>query len=508
MLAHLPHATTALAALAASFGPNRRGLPALPTRASEDHSELMEHLTALDASFLEVEDSDPHVNLAIASVSIVAGPVPQYDELVAAFAERVRAIPRCTQVLHTHPLDLGSPEWVGDAHFDISHHVHRVALPEPGDDAELFKMIATVMQPRLDRERPLWECWIIEGLTDNRWAILMKLHHCIADGIATTQMLAKLSDSGVGDTFAKSIRAAKESDNPALRLQPISMNPLTWFGGMWRTAVAGANVAEHAAMGVAELTAGLLSSPPESSLSGPVTTMRRYAAARVRLAEMQKVSRAFDVTLNDVALTAITDSYRSLLLSRGEQPHHDSLRTLVPVSVRSMKDFQRTDNRVSAMLPLLPIDEADPVKQLELVHSRLMTAKSSGQREGATALLAAVNSVPFTLSAWTMRMLTRLPQHAVTALATNVPGPRSRQQLMGREVLEILPVPPIALQLRTGIAMVSYADSFVFGITGDHDAAPDLDQLAAGIEHAVARLVALSRTRRRKGRRTKAVQSA
>jgi diacylglycerol O-acyltransferase / wax synthase len=477
-------------------------------RAREAQSKQMERLTALDASFLEVEDSDPHVNLAIAGVSIVAGPVPPYGELVAAFAERIRTIPRCTQVLRSHPLDLGPPEWVDDAHFDISHHMHRAALPRPAGDTELFQLIADVMQHRLDRERPLWECWIIEGLTDDRWAILMKLHHCIADGIATTQMLAKLSDSAGGDSFAKNIRPAKESDRPALHFPPISMNPKTWLSGAWRTAAAAANAAEHAAMGVAELTAGLLSSPPDSSLTGPVTTMRRYAAARVKLAEMQEVSRAFDVTLNDVALTAITDSYRSLLLSRGEQPHHDSLRTLVPVSVRSMKDFQRTDNRVSAMLPLLPIDEADPVKQLELVHSRLMAAKGSGQREGATAFLAAVNSAPFTLSAWTMRMLTRLPQHAVTALATNVPGPRDRQQVMGRDVLETLPVPPIALQLRTGIAMVSYVDSFVFGITGDHDAAPDLDELAAGIEEAVRRLVTLSRGRRRKRRRTKAVQSA
>jgi diacylglycerol O-acyltransferase / wax synthase len=506
--AHHPHATRALSGLGASFGLKKRGLPALLSAARKAHRSVMEHLTALDATFLEVEDSDPHVNLAIAAVSIVAGPVPPYDELVAAFAERVREIPRCTQVLRIHPFDLGSPEWVEDPHFDISHHLHRAALPEPGDDAELFQMIANVMQHRLDRERPLWECWIIEGLADDRWAILMKLHHCIADGIATTQMLAKLSDSAGGDTFAKHIRAAKESDRPALRLPPISLNPKTWLGGVWRTAAAAANAAEHAAIGVAELTAGLLSTPPESSLTGPVTTMRRYAAARVKLADMQKVSRAFDVTLNDVALAAITDSYRSLLLGRGEQPHHDSLRTLVPVSVRSMKDFHRTDNQVSAMLPLLPIDEADPVKQLELVHSRLTTAKGSGQREGATAFLAAVNSAPFTLSAWTMRMLTRLPQHAITALATNVPGPRDRQQVMGREVLETLPVPPIALQLRTGIAMVSYADSFVFGITGDHDAAPDLDQLAAGIEQAVARLVSLSGTRRRKGRRTKAVQSA
>jgi diacylglycerol O-acyltransferase / wax synthase len=468
----------------------------------------MEHLTALDASFLEVEDSDPHVNLAIAGVSVVAGPVPPYHELVAAFAERVKEIPRCRQVLHTHPLDLGPPEWVEAAHFDISHHLHRAALPEPGDDAQLFELIATIMQHRLDREHPLWECWIIEGLSDNRWAILMKLHHCIADGIATTQMLAKLSDSASGDTFAKNIRAAKESDRPALRLPPISLNPITWLGGVWRTAMAAASAAEHAAIGAAELTAGLLSSPRESSLTGPVTTMRRYAAARVKLAEMQQVSRAFDVTLNDVALTAITDSYRHLLLSRGETPHHDSLRTLVPVSVRSMKDFQRTDNQVSAMMPLLPIDEADLVKQLELVHSRLTAAKDSGQREGASAFLAVLNGAPFTLSAWSMRMLTRLPQHAVTALATNVPGPRNRQHVMGHEVLETLPVPPIALQLRTGIAMVSYADSFVFGITGDHDAAPDLDQLAAGIEQAVARLAAISRTRRRKVRRAKPVRSA
>lgn len=468
----------------------------------------MEHLTALDAGFLEVEDSDPHVNLAIAGVSIVAGPVPPYDELVATFAERVQTIPRCTQVLHTHPLDLGPPEWVDDAHFDISHHMHRVALPEPGGDAELFEVIATVMQHRLDRERPLWECWVIEGLTDDRWAILIKLHHCIADGIATTQMLAKLSDSGGGDTFAKNIRAAKESNKPALRLPPIGINPKTWVNAIVRTALTAASATEHAAIGAAELAAGLMSPPPESSLTGAVTTMRRYAAARASLTEMQKVCRAFDVTLNDVALAAITDSYRQLLLSRGEQPHHDSLRTLVPVSVRSMKDLQRTDNRVSVMLPLLPIDEADPVKQLELVHSRLSTAKGSGQREGGAAFLAVLNGAPFTLSAWTTRMLTRLPQHAVTALATNIPGPRNRQHVMGREVVETLPVPPIALQLRTGIAMVSYADGFVFGITGDHDTAPDLDQLAAGIEDAVARLAAMSRTRRRKGRRIRTVRSA
>jgi diacylglycerol O-acyltransferase len=459
---------------------------------------MMEHLTALDASFLEAEDSDPHVSLAIGAVSIMAGPVPRYDELVSALAERVRAVPRCNQMLHTHPLDLSPPEWVEDPHFDIAHHVHRVALPEPDGDAELFRLIASLMQHRLDRERPLWECWVIEGLTDNRWAVLVKLHHAIADGIATAQMLAKLSDEGGGATFAEDIRAAKEPERPVLRLPRLGANPLTWLGSTWHTAVATASALEHAAEGAAQLTAGLLSPPPESSLTGPVSTMRRYSAARVRLAEMQKVSRAFDVTLNDVALAAITNSYRNILLNRGEQPRHDSLRTLVPVSVRSATDLQVTDNRASAMLPLLPVDEADPVTQLELVHSRLAEAKASGQHEAGSLFVSAANAIPFALWARTVRLLTRLPQRAVVALATNVPGSRRRQKLMGREVLEVLPIPPIALGLRTGIAMVSYAHSFVFGITADYDTAPDVDLLAAGIEQGVARLVGKTRTRRRK----------
>ncbi len=463
----------------------------------------MEQLTALDAGFLEVEDSDPHVSLAVGGVSIVEGPVPAYDEFVSAFSERVPTIPRCRQVLRTHQLDLRPPEWVDDPHFDIARHLHRVALPHPGGDAELFAMIASLMERRLDRERPLWDCWIIEGLSDNRWAVLTKVHHCIADGIATTQILAKFSDDGVGDTFATDIGAAKKPVRQGLGLPKLNLNPLSWMSGIGRSALAAASAAEHASVGVAELAASLLSPAPESSLNGPVTMMRRYSAARVRLADMQKVSRAFGVTLNDVALAAITNSYRGLLLDRGEHPGRNSLRTLVPVSVRTVNQFNIADNQVSAMLPLLPVDEADPVQQLQLVHSRLTRAKASGQSEGGSAVVLATKRIPFALSAWTIRLLSRLPQQAVVALATNVPGPRGHQRLMGRRVLEILPIPPIALQLRTGIAMVSYVDTFVFGITADYDTAPDIEALAVGIENGVAQLVAASRTRRRKQSPTK-----
>ena len=265
-----------------------------------------------------------------------------------------------------------------------------------------------------------------------------------------------------GEAFASDIRAANAPGGPVFHLPQPSVNPLNWMGGIWRATVAAANTAEHAVVGAAELTATLLSPAPESSLTGPVTRMRRYSAARVHLADMKQVCRAFDVTLNDVALAAITNSYRTILLDRGEKPGPNSLRTLVAVSVRSVNDFGVTDNRVSVMLPLLPVDEPDPVKQLEVVHSRLMKAKGSGQREGGSALFSATKTVPFAFSAWTIRLMTRLPQKSVTAGATNVSGPRRRQRVMGRQVLEVLPIPPIALHLRTGIAMVSYADSFSF----------------------------------------------
>ena len=465
----------------------------------------MEHLTALDASFLEVEDSDPHVSLAVGGVSIIEGPGPSYDEFVSAFADRASTIPRCGQVLRTHPLDLGPPEWVDDPHFDISRHLHRLALPHPGEDAELFEMIATVMERRLDRERPLWECYIIEGLSDNRWAVLTKIHHCISDGIATAQMLAAFSDDDRGTgTYATDIRGAREPARRGLSLPKISLNPVSWVSGIARSALAAAVRAEHLAVGAAELTASLLNPAPESSLSGRVTTLRRFCVARVPLADLQEVGRAFGVTLNDVALAAITDSYRRVLLDRGERPGHNSLRTLVPVSVRTVNNFNITDNQVSAMLPLLPVDEADPVRQLELVHSRLAHAKASGQTEGGSAVIGAAKNVPFAFSAWAIRALTRLPQRAVVALATNVPGPRSQQRLLGRRVLEILPIPPIALRLRTGIAMLSYADTFVFGITADYETAPDIDALAAGIENGVAQLVEAARVRRSKRARVEA----
>lgn len=457
----------------------------------------MDELTTLDAGFLEAEDSDRHISLAIGGLVILDGPIPNYEALLSTLGARVGACPRLTQKLRLRPLDLGPPTWVADSDFNVTHHVRHVALPAPGDDRGLFGFVADQMATRLDRDRPLWSIWIIEGLAGNRWAMLMKVHHCVGDGIATSHLLSGLCDNPLAASFADRIHAARESaaaePEPAVPPAAPGISPLDWATGLWTTSLAVVGAAAHAARGTVELSAALLRPAVATSLNGPMTTLRRFAAARVSLADVQQVCQAFGVTVNDVALAALTEGYRDMLIRRGERPRAKSLRTLVPVSVRAAEAVGKADNRVSVMLPYLPVEQENPLARLNLVHTRLTRAKSTGQRQAGSFFVSAANLLPFPLTAWAVRLLTRLPQHAVTTLATNVPGPSETLQVMGRKVVDVLPVPPIGLQLRSGVAMLSYADQLFFGVLADFDAVPDVDQFAHSIEIAVARLVTSSK---------------
>jgi diacylglycerol O-acyltransferase len=451
----------------------------------------VEQLNTLDAGFLMAEDSDRNVSLAIGGIGVIDGAAPNYEQFKAVLAERVKSIPRCTQMLRTQPFDLGSPQWVDDPAFDISRHVRRIAVPRPGDDTELFQVVADVLERRLDRDRPLWECWVIEGLKGNRWAILMKVHHCMADGISAIRILARLCDEVDGDVFARPV-AKRAGRRPHLTPVPERAPRSNPLNDLWRTATGITSTVARTLNGATEIAAGLLRPTTGSSLVGPVTSMRRYRSVRVPLADAERVCRKFDVTINDVALAAITEGYRSVLLHRGEEPRPDSLRTLVPVSVRPPDSADQPGNRISIMLPYLPVDEDDPIQQLRAVHSRLTRTKHGGQRQAGSMAVSMTGFVPFVLSSWLIRLLARLPQRGIVTLATNVPGPHRRLEMMGRTVSRLLPIPPIALQLRSGVAVMSYADDLVFGITADYDAGADIDELADGIKLGVARLDLLS----------------
>jgi diacylglycerol O-acyltransferase / wax synthase len=396
--------------------------------------------------------------------------------------------------LRTQPFDIGAPQWVHDPGFDLTHHVRRVALPQPGDDAELYRTVADLLERRLDRDRPLWECWVIEGLKDNRWAILMKIHHCMADGISAARILTRLCDDTEGNAFAGAVALPRTAAaHPHLKPVPEDLlhlgNPLD---NLRRAATRVAHAAAMTVSGAAEIATGLLRPATGSSLVGPVTAMRRYRAVRVPLADVERVCRKFDVTVNDVALTAITEGFRLALLHRGERPRTNSLRALVPVSVRPPGALDKPGNRFSVLLPYLPVEQDDPIQQLRAVHSRLTRAKHGGQRRAGNAAVSATNYLPFMLSSWAIRFFTRLPQRGIVTLATNIPGPCRQLEMMDRKVAHLLPIPPIALRLRTGVAVLSYADDLVFGITADYDAGADVEELAKGIEKAVTRLEMLS----------------
>lgn len=440
----------------------------------------MDHLRKFEAGLLEAENADPHVSLAVGGLAVLEGPLPDRESQLSTLGQRVAACPRFAQRVRPRTLDLGAPEWVDDPDFDIAHHIRRIALPPPGDDRELFRLVADVMSWRLDRNRPLWEIWVIEGLADGRWAMLMKVHRCIADGDATAHMLAGLSDGGITAAFSVPGHGAPDPRPPRLDGcgEP---GLLKWLG---------------AARGATDLAVGLLRPKRPSTLNGSLTNRRRFGAARVAIDDVQRVCRAFGVTVNDVALTAVTESYRAMLIRHGEQPRPDSLPIMVPVSPRSPDGFGTRGNEVSAMLTHLPVDTVNPVERLHLVRSRLYGSTGAGQRQAGNALAAAAGRVPFALTAWALRLLTRLPQHGVVAVATSVPGPCQQLHIMGCTVLDVIPVPPLGLRLRTGVAVLNYADELFFGVLADFCAVPDVDEFARGIEIAVARLVASSRGRR------------
>ncbi|MDR3661338.1 MAG: wax ester/triacylglycerol synthase family O-acyltransferase [Mycobacterium sp.] len=445
-----------------------------------------DRLTVLDAGFLQAEDSDSHASLAVAVLAVMEGPAPEFRELQAALDERSAGIPRCRQVLHSYPLDLSAPEWVPADSFDITHHVRRLTVTAPGDDTAVYRAVADVMERRLDRSRPLWESWVLEGLVDGRWAILVKLHHCIADGVSATAMLAGLCDDQPV-THDEQPSTTSQSGGRSLH----GFNPIALGTDAWRMVTSTARAGVRVAFGAAQLVAGVLATSAQP-LNGQLSDLRRFSAAEVSLRDVRLISERFGVTVNDVALAAITDGFRSAMLRHDIEPSAGPIRTLVPVSVRPTELLHVPDNRVSLLLPDLPVDRSDPLEQLRLVHKRLSTAKRSGQRQAGSWVVAAANLVPFPIMASAVRLLGRLPQRGVVAVTTNVPGPTQRMHMLGRQIVDLVPVPPIAIGMRTGIAMMSYADRLTFGVIGDYDAELDADELARGIEHGIARLVTVA----------------
>lgn len=456
----------------------------------------MERLSPLDAAFLDAEDEDRHASMAIASVAVLEGPPPSHEEFIAAIGGKLPLVPRYRQKLRTVPLDLGQPIWVDDPAFDIRYHIRRTALPAPGGDEALCRLVARVMSQRLDRERPLWECWVVEGLRHGRWAMISKVHHCMADGIAGTNLYNTLFDTTPEPALPVADGWIPAAEPSTLRLTAAALRDLALSPVEQLRLLSRALGSPHQfARRVAATTRGLvtlaraLAPATASSLNGPIGQHRRYGFGRAALADIAAVGKTFHASMNDVMLAAISGAFRTLLLERGERPDAHAVRSLVPVAVRTGDDEGICANRISLMLAFLPIDIADPVERLAAVHAHLAALKASREAEAGAAMTTLAEHEPFPPISWGIRLASHLPQRSIVTVTTNVPGPRRPLYVLGRRMLEILPYVPIAVRLRTGVAILTYCGQVAFGVTSDYGSTPEAEALARAIEAGVAELV-------------------
>lgn len=459
----------------------------------------MDRLSPLDATFLHIEDGVNHMH--IASCARFAGPAPKYTDVVALFRSKLPLVPRYRQRVRFVPGGLGRPVWVDDPHFRIDYHVRHTALPPPGSDGQLRDLMGRLMSQQLDRNRPLWETWMVEGLADGSWALISKVHHCMVDGVSGTDLMAVVLDaSPKGSKVAPDDWSPAPEPSDADLLRDALSDAVTSPYEMARWARSTLRTPRKMLAGLTDFVQGARSMGqalvPNTPLSieGTIGPHRRWAWARTSLSDVKAIRARHGGTVNDVVLAAITRGLRDLLISRGDAVDGVVVRTLVPVSVRTAGDHTY-NNQVSAMIAELPVGVAAPLERLQAVREQMADLKESHQAVAGGVLVDLAGFAPPMLLSMGLRtaatVMRRMPQRSVNTVTTNVPGPQMPLYACGREMLDYLPFVPLSQGVRTGVAILSYNGQVAFGITGDWDTMPDLDVLAHGIEAEIAELLAL-----------------
>ena len=461
-----------------------------------------DRMSPLDSSFLHMEDDVSHMH--IGSIGIFEGPSPGHDRVVAMVEGKLPLVPRYRQVVRTVPLDLGRPVWSDDPHFNIEYHIRHTALPAPGGEGELRRLVGRVMSQRLDRGKPLWEIWVVEGFEQDRWAMVSKTHHCMVDGVSGTDLLSVIMDHA--PDVAPTPPAPWEPQPSTSRQQLAATAVLDMVRSPYEQlrAVRSATRVPRQALGqlgdVAagiRSMAGLVRPTPTSTLNGPIGPHRRYEWASTSVDDIKAVRKGVGGTFNDVVLAAITRGFRDLLLGRGESVDR-VVRTLVPVSVRSRDVSGRAvgdgtyENKVSAMFASLPVGLEDPAERLAAISTQMDGLKESRQAVAGEALTSLSGFAPPVLLAVGTRAAARAPQRNINTVTTNVPGPQVPLYAAGRRMLKAFPYVPLAGRVRVGVSIFSYDGQVNFGITGDYDSAPDIAVLGCGIEQGMDELVALA----------------
>jgi WS/DGAT/MGAT family acyltransferase len=431
---------------------------------------MASRLTALDATFLELEQADASAHMHIGAV-LVFGPAPgggppSLDAICERLSARLDALPRFRERLSHAQVGGGRfPCWEADEAFDLAHHVRRAALPAPGGTSELLEWAGEFYSHRLDRARPLWELVLLEGLPDGRWALATKTHHALVDGVGSVDAASVLLDD-----FDVAPRPAQREPR----------------GGVLGALLGGAHVARHP-VETLQRSAALadvivrdeLVAAPHTSLNVPMGKHRRLATVGVPLEDLKAIKRALGGTVNDAVLAAVTGGLRALLLARGETPPGAGLRAMVPVNVRPTGDGRSLGNRISSLFVTLPVDETDPLRAYLRVRADTSSHKLGGQVLGSSTLLDLAGLAPPLLHAVLSQAMYGTRLFNVTV--TNVPGPQEPMYAFGARLLDGIPLVPLAAEHSVGVAILSLDGQVVFCLNCDRDAVPDVHVAAQGI---------------------------
>ncbi len=449
-----------------------------------------ERLSTLDSLFLELEDRSAHMH--VGAVAVFEGPPPPYRDLLALIEARLEQVPRYRQRVMFVPLKQGRPVWIDESQFDLEYHVRRTALPAPGGEPELKKLVGRLFSQALDREKPLWEMWLVEGLEESRFAIVTKTHHCMLDGISGVDLATVLMDPQprdepppppppwrprkpprVADLLVDSV---KEQISHPLRMMREALEPNSEAVRLLNEVFSGFKpVMDVVSMGRA----------PQSPLNVPIGPHRRFEMVDLPLPRLKEVRKALGGTVNDIVLATVAGALRRWLGGRGTEPDAD-LRVLVPVSMRTRRERGTWGNQISAVFCPLPVTERSAVARLRKVHDAMMVVKKSGSAVGAHALSRLGDFAPPQLLAQAARLqaMTRM----FNLVVTNVPGPQFPLYLLGKRMLRCFPQVPLAAQQSVGIALLSYDGKVGAGLVGDADAARDLPDLARAMNDSLEEL--------------------
>jgi diacylglycerol O-acyltransferase / wax synthase len=488
----------------------------------QDRQGHGDRLSSLDAAFLEMESPSRimHVGGLFIFDPAEGGRRMGFPNFLELVRSRLHLIPRYRQKVITPPFQLGSPVWVDDPDFDLSYHVRHAALPAPGTTAQLNEYAARIFSRQLDRDRPLWELYVIEGLEHGRVALLGKTHHAMIDGLSgidiATVMLDVAPDQS--DTLPAPepwvARSTPSSTDLAVRaVKQLATSPAHLVESVGRLAKAPQSAAKRAlqvGLGVGRVARSNLAKPaPRSLLNQPPGRSRRFAIQRIALEDVKKVKNAFDTTVNDVILAAIADATGRYLRSRGARTDGVWLRAMVPVSTRAASQAHHLGNRVVSVFVDLPMAEMDAVERLRVCHTSMAEVKSSHAAVGAGFLIGLGEFAPPTLHAMASRVAVN--SRLYNFLVTNVPGPQLPIYCMGARLLGAFPFTPLAAHHSYGVGVTSMDGWLNFGFVGDYDAMPDIevvpDMLVAAMTELTESAAALV-DRGNRGPRPRAVRPA